>query len=349
MEPALLFIDQTLNYALKSKRMNIADLIDIKQKIAAMAPVIFDISMSLLRNVPHISEIGLEDIRVSLPASAAQIKAAYDLGCRKFEIFFDPAGQDMSIFHRALNEAGRKGMDVTWANLNLAEYSLKTITLFQGLNRNYPVKRLVVNDIGGRLESLFTYRTLAWLKDVLPYELEYHGDNTRGLATGNALGAIKSGICRIAVSIGGVGGYPAFEEVMMSSKYLLHKPLSIPEKLALDCKEILNRMGEHVPANKPILGSRIFAHESGIHVDGVIKKSELYEPFAPETVGLTRTIIIGKHSGKAAIQQKLRELNMDINSSYIPLVLEKVRQFSIRQKCPVSDAQLPELVREAIL
>jgi homocitrate synthase NifV len=198
------------------------------------------------------------------------------------------------------------------------------------------------------LDSLSTDGALRYLKQIVPGELEYHGHNARGLATGNVLGALRNDIRYIAVSIGGIGGYPAFEEVLMSSKFLLQKPLSIPRNLALRCKEILKRMGERVPATKPIIGSRIFAHESGIHVDGIIKKSELYEPFLPETVGLSRMIIIGKHSGKAAIEEKLRELNICINPSCVPQLLEKVRELSVKQKGPVSDAQLPKLVGEAM-
>jgi homocitrate synthase NifV len=133
----------------------------------------------------------------------------------------------------------------------------------------------------------------------------------------------------------------------MGMDHLLHLPVSIPQNMAVVCKEILHCMGERIPATKPIIGSRIFAHESGIHVDGVMKRSELYEPFTPETVGLSRMIIIGKHSGKAAIEQKLKELNIRCNPSNVPQVLEKVRELCIRQKAPVSDAQLSGLVKEA--
>jgi homocitrate synthase NifV len=348
LKPALLFIDQTLSYTLRNKRMEIGEIIDIKEKIAAMARIIFDMPMSLFTSLPRLSKIGLRDVRISMPANMAQIKKAHDLGCRQIKVYFDPAAQEVSLFERALNEAGRYGMNVALGSLDISGYSAHTIALFQELGQKYPFQKLIVADADSRMDSLSTYGSLIYLKQNLPGELEYHGRNGRGLATGNALGAIKSDIRSIAVSIGGSGGYPAFEEVIMSAKYLLQKPLSIPAHLATGCKEILNRMGEPVPAAKPIIGSNIFAHESGIHVDGIIKKSELYEPFAPETVGLSRTIILGKHSGKAAIQEKLRELNIQINPSCVPKVLEKVRELSIKQKGPVSDTQLPELVREAM-
>jgi homocitrate synthase NifV len=347
MKRTLLFIDQTLGYALRNKRLEIAEFIDMKQKIAAMSRMIFDIPIDLFQSQPGLSKIGLQDVRVSMRASIAQIKNVHDLGCRQIKFYFDPA-QEMSLLEKALNEAGRYRMDVTLAYLNISGYSLNTITLFQKLGREYSLKRVIVEDVNSGLDSLSTYGSLGYLKQHLRDELEYHGHNGRGLATGNALGAIKSGIRSIAVSIGGSGGYPAFEEVLMSAKFLLQKPLPIPQNLASNCKEILDWMGEYVPVTKPIIGSNIFAHESGIHVDGIIKKSELYEPFAPERVGLSRRIIIGKHSGKAAIEEKLRELNVRIHPSCVPPLLEKVRELTIEQKGPVSDTQLSKLVREVI-
>jgi len=351
MEPNFIFIDQTLSYALRSKAMATSEFIFIKKEIARMAKVIFDIPLDSLTGIQGYKVIDFRDVRAGISMNVDQVKRAYDLGCDQIKLSFEPVALRNSLppFMAALAEAVRRGMTTAIHGIDIARYSLDTIAILRKLIKEDRLAGMIVDDPGGRLHPLATYRTLLDLKQVIPYPIEYHGRNTLGLATGNVLGAVKSDIRKMAVSIGGVGGYPAFEEVIMSIGHLLKMPVSVPPNMAITCKKILDCMGLSIPAAKPIIGSHIFAHESGIHVDGVLKKSELYEPFRPELVGLPRIIIIGKHSGKAAVEQKLKELNISINPSHLSRVLEKVRELSNRQKAPVSDAQLPQLVLETAL
>jgi homocitrate synthase NifV len=186
------------------------------------------------------------------------------------------------------------------------------------------------------------------MKQRIGCNLEYGGKNELGLATGNTLGAIKSGVAIVSTSIGGIGGFPAFEEVLMSMLHLFKIPVSIPKDIAHHCKDIMGTIGVSIPNTKPIIGSNIFSHESGIHVDGIVKKSEIYEPFAPEEVGLNRRIVIGKHSGKAAILHKANELNISIKPSLVSILLERVRSLAVEQKAALLDEQLKELAKEVI-
>jgi homocitrate synthase NifV len=349
MKSGFIFIDQTLRYALRRKVMNVDEITNIKQRISAIVQVVFDIPMDLLSNIQGCMD-NPQDVRVGILPDVDQVKRAYDMGCKYIKVSFEPSilRESWLPFKEVLRQASNRGIKIAICGMNIAQYAWNIISMLQKLIKEYNIAGIIIDDTAGCLDPLATYNALLDLKHVIPCSLEYHGHNTLGLATGNALGAIKSGTGNIAVSIGGIGGYPAFEEVIMSMGHLLHLPVSVPQNMAIDCKEILNCMGQSIPANKPIIGSRIFAHESGIHVDGVIKKSELYEPFSPESVGLSRMIIIGKHSGKAAIKEKLRELDIRINPSCLPQILERVHELSIKQKGPVSDAQLPKLVQEAL-
>lgn len=359
MEPNLIFIDQTLSYALRSKAMDAGAFILIKQKIAGMAKVIFDIPLDSLTRMQGYPKIDFQDIRAGIPADVNLVKRVADLGCNYLKLSFEPVALRNSLpqLMATLAEAGQRGIKIAISGINIAQDPLDTIVILRKLIKEDPSIVMILDDPDGRLDPLATYGVLLDLKRAIPCSWlcsghspwEYHGRNTLGLATGNVLGAIKTGTRNIAVSIGGVGGYPAFEEVIMSIGHLLRMPVSVPPKIATSCQEILNCMGQSIPVTKPIIGSRIFAHELGIHVDGVVKKSELYEPFAPETVGLARLIVIGKHSGKAALEQKLKELNLNVDPSQISQVLEKVRELSIRRKGPVSDVQLRQLVGEAEL
>jgi homocitrate synthase NifV len=92
--------------------------------------------------------------------------------------------------------------------------------------------------------------------------------------------------------------------------------------------------------DKPIVGSQIFNHESGLHVDGILKSVDNYEPYPPATVAANRQIIIGKHSGRSALEYKLRLLGLPANKATLGTLLTKVRAQAITQKRPLQDQEL---------
>jgi homocitrate synthase NifV len=294
----------------------------------------------------------LHDVRLSIAPDVLQVKLASKLGCRQVKLKLDAimlTKTSQTALERVFAETQKRGMQVTIDGIKIGNYALPEIVFLKKMVEQYTIDYLVVDDSDSRLDPLSTYWTLAELQALYSCELEYCGRNKLGLATGNALGAVKSGVRRRVVSIGGMGEFPAWEEVWMSVKHLLKYQVGIPADLAVCCQEILAGIGANISMTKPIIGSNIFAHESGIHVDGVIKKSELYEPFAPEDVGLLRKIFIGKHSGKAAIELKLKELNIELEALDVSRVLDKVRQLAVAQKAPLINEQLRELVEEVKL
>ena len=103
---------------------------------------------------------------------------------------------------------------------------------------------------------------------------------------------------------------------------------------------------EDLPIWKAIVGTNMFAHESGIHADGAIKNPKNYEAFDPRAVGLERQIVIGKHSGKAAIVNKFKEYNIDLTDEEASKILEKVRALSVRLKRSLFDKELVTLYKQ---
>jgi homocitrate synthase NifV len=95
-----------------------------------------------------------------------------------------------------------------------------------------------------------------------------------------------------------------------------------------------------LPTWKAIVGDQIFTHESGIHADGVLKNPLNYEAFPPEAVGLTRQLIIGKHSGSAALVHKFHEFNIDLSRQQASEILETARSMSVELKRPLFDKEL---------
>lgn len=97
---------------------------------------------------------------------------------------------------------------------------------------------------------------------------------------------------------------------------------------------------------KAIVGSNMFAHESGIHADGALKDPKNYEAFDPAIVGLERQILIGKHSGRAAIVNKFKEYNIDLTDEESKGILELVRSTSVRLKRTLFDKEVVQLYKE---
>jgi len=348
MKTDVIFIDQTLGYGLENQGLGTSEFIYIKRKIAAMTQVMFDVSLQSLATVLGCGAVDVKDIRAGIEPDAQQVVLARQLGCSKVKVCLkDIAFSRLTApVAEALQQARTRGLAVSLQLTGSCQYSSAKMLQLCWLISKYEISSVVFEDEHSDHDPLFTYGALLNLQQQLPCPVEYCGKNGSGLATANALGAIKSGVAYVAVSVGGVAGYPAFEEVLMGARFLLKLPLAVPANIAACCEEILSYFGHCVQPTKPIIGSDIFAHESGIHVDGVNKKSDLYEPFTPETVGLSRKIIIGKHSGKAAIELKLKEMNIFIQPTVVLTVLEKVRSLAIRQKAPVSDLQLQKLVHE---
>lgn len=344
------FIDKTLGHALENKKLSILQLIRLKSKIAAMSPVLFDLSLPSLTAALRSGMTVVKDVRVCVQPDSDQIIQAYRLGCKQIKVCLAEKPGEKLPFAAAEAFKLAKGWNMAVTLHFTGGYPVgRKLNYLSRTVTRYNIDSVVFDAEYRALDPMVTYGTLLALQQQLSCLVEYYGRNGKGLATGNALSAIKSGVRRVAVSVGGVGGYPAFEEVLMGVFCLLKFPVSVPGDLALYCKQILSSIDQSVSPTKPIIGADIFAHESGIHVDGVNKKSDLYEPFSPETVGLSRKIVIGKHSGRAAIEIKLKEMNRSLPQTAVLQVLERVRSLAIRQKAPVSDQQLSKFIHEAAL
>ncbi|MCX5617314.1 2-isopropylmalate synthase [Bombella sp. TMW 2.2543] len=146
-----------------------------------------------------------------------------------------------------------------------------------------------------------------------------HNHNDLGLAVGNTLAAVEGGARQIECTINGIGeraGNAALEEVVMAlrtrhDRYGMETGIETPRLLGMS-RLLATITGFDVQPNKAIVGRNAFAHESGIHQDGILKHAGTYEIMTPESVGWTSTsLVLGKHSGRAAFRDKLKALGYD--------------------------------------
>jgi len=181
-----------------------------------------------------------------------------------------------------------------------------------------------------------------------------HCHNDLGMATANSLAAVEGGARQIECTINGLGeraGNTALEEVVMALKV---RNDIMPYHTGIDTKKIMHISrrvstvsGFPVQFNKAIVGKNAFAHESGIHQDGMLKNAETFEIMRPEDVGISGTSLpLGKHSGRAALRAKLKDLGVDVGDNQLKDIFVRFKDLADRKK-EVFDDDILALVSTA--
>jgi homocitrate synthase NifV len=187
----------------------------------------------------------------------------------------------------------------------------------------------------------------ALLKKSFAGGIEFCPSNRHYCATALAAEWITSGEGNeVVTSFAGYGGFAPTEEIIMILRTVgLRKPEKTYEFFP-EMAELFARItGKKIKKNKPVIGRQIFNVESGVHVDGILKQPQCYEPFPPETVGQKRKIVLGKQSGTASVRAKLSELNMDCAEEQVPQILEKIKSKAMEKNGEVTNAEFAEIVK----
>lgn len=182
-----------------------------------------------------------------------------------------------------------------------------------------------------------------------------HCHNDLGLATANTLAGIRAGARQAEVTINGIGeraGNTALEEVVMAL-YTRHQTLGLntnidTTQLARLSKLVSNYTGISVQPNKAIVGANAFAHEAGIHQDGMLKNHQTYEIMRPETVGVSQTsLVLGKHSGRHALKERMISMGYDLNDDGLNKLFDRFKLLADKKKT-ITDADLEALVSDEL-
>ncbi|SDJ99431.1 homocitrate synthase [Natronincola ferrireducens] len=208
-------------------------------------------------------------------------------------------------------------------------------------------------DTVGCLDPVTTYNIIKAIIDEVDIEVEMHTHNDLGMATANAIAGAIAGATYLGVTVNGLGeraGNASLEEVILSLKHALNigdtgYNLSKMKDL---CNYVAKASNRHIPTWKAVVGDHIFYHESGIHADGAIKNPLTYEIIRPEELGLERKILVGKHSGTAAIKNNLSPYNIHLDDATTYYLLKKVRNTAISLKRTLTDEELVNLYEETI-
>ncbi len=199
-------------------------------------------------------------------------------------------------------------------------------------------------DTLGNMEPFGVYEVITRLRNASGLELEFHGHDDLGLATANTLAAIRSGATHASVCVMGLGeraGNAALEEVVAALNRFTGACSNIDLAQLPHLAELVATAARRpIPAGKAIVGASAFTHESGIHVDGLLKDPLTYEAMSPQLFGRTREIVLGKHSGIASVKGALRSLGLASDDDLSQWVLTQVQERSIQAKRVISTEEL---------
>ena len=194
------------------------------------------------------------------------------------------------------------------------------------------------------------------VKGIEKVTISVHTHNDLGLAVANALAAIEAGARQVECAVNGIGeraGNCALEEVVMA---LRTRKDILPFETRIETRQIYrtsrlvsNLTGMRIQKNKAIVGENAFAHESGIHQDGVLKERTTYEIMRFEDLGYeSNNIVLGKHSGRHAFTEKLKSLGYDFDKAEIDTLFRRFKELTDRKK-EVSDEDILAIVEDELI
>jgi len=182
------------------------------------------------------------------------------------------------------------------------------------------------------------------VKENTTCKIGLHVHNDFGLATANTLEGVHAGADVVSGTFTGIGeraGNAALEEVCVGLKHLYDIDLSVKyEKIVEICSLVESYAQISLQPHKPIIGKHAFAHESGIHADGMLKHPRMYENFDPEFVGHKRQFIFGKHSGRNSLKYALGE---HIAESELDSLLQKIKRIAEQHKVRFTEQEVLDL------
>jgi homocitrate synthase NifV len=213
-------------------------------------------------------------------------------------------------------------------------------------------RRVRFADTLGMLDPFGTWTMVSRLRRAVDIEIEMHAHNDLGLATANTLAAFRAGATHANTTVNGLGeraGNAPLEEVVMAMRHIHGADAGITTQSLVQISHLVERAsGRRIAANKSIVGSDVFTHESGIHVDGLIKNPRNYQSFDPAELGRSHRMVLGKHSGSHAVLAAYAQLGMYPSVPEVAQIIERIRAWATRNKCEPDATQLADFYLEVM-
>ncbi|MCR4420430.1 MAG: homocitrate synthase [Clostridia bacterium] len=288
----------------------------------------------VIEDIKHSLDCGVDAVAISI--STSDIHIEHKLRSTRERVLSDMAA--------ACEFAKKHNLYVSVNAEDASRSDMDFLLKFARVAKEAGADRLRFCDTVGCLEPFTSYEKVRAIIDEVGIEIEMHMHNDFGMATANTLAGLKAGATYAGVTVMGLGeraGNAALEEVVMALKHLYGVDLGFKTERFREIAEyVAMASGRELPAWKAIVGTNMFAHESGIHADGALKDPRTYEVFSPEEVGLERQIVIGKHSGTAALKAKFTEYGITLTDEDAAALLQRVREAAVELKRSLFDKEL---------
>lgn len=198
-----------------------------------------------------------------------------------------------------------------------------------------------IPDTVGVMHPTAMRELISRIRKEIKIDIDVHCHNDFGLAVANSLAAVEAGANQVQAAVNGLGeraGNADLEQVVMGCEVLYGWKTNIKKENIYKTSKLVERLtGVRIMPNFPIVGDNAFAHESGIHVHAVLKKSSTFEPIKPEMVGARRRLVLGKHVGVHGIEAKLKEVGIEVDKEQLNEITEKVKDLGGKGKRVVEE------------
>jgi homocitrate synthase NifV len=205
-------------------------------------------------------------------------------------------------------------------------------------------RRFRFADTLGVLDPFATYDLFRRLRAATDLELEIHAHDDLGLATAVSLAAVRGGASHVSTTVNGLGeraGNAPLEEIVAALGFLYHLDTGVDRRRLPQISNLVaNASQRPVPAGKSIVGGAVFTHEAGIHVHGLLRDRLNYQSLDPDDFGRAHQVVLGKHSGVAAVQYVYAQLGLSIDRARADVILAWIRRYATTNKTAPSTAML---------
>ncbi len=254
----------------------------------------------------------------------------------------------LDVIKSSVQTARRLCEDVEWSAMDATRSNVDFLARAIEIAIKAGARTINIPDTVGYATPYEYGQLIRVLKEKIPNAdkaiFSVHCHNDLGLAVANSLAAIQAGARQIECTVNGIGeraGNAALEEIVMAIKTRQDQfPFAVnvnASHIANISQMVSSASGFAVQKNKAIVGANAFAHESGIHQDGMLKCRETYEVITPESVGFKTALVMGKHSGRAAFRDKLKQLNISAHENEFNHLFEKFKALGDTQKTITDD------------
>ncbi len=250
-----------------------------------------------------------------------------------------------------VSQLTERGLNVSVGFEDASRADLGFLRQMAQMAQHLGARRIRFADTLAVLAPFSTFSAIQALREAVDMEIEIHAHNDLGLATANTLAALRAGATHANTTVNGLGeraGNAPLEEVVMALRHLHGLDVGVQTTQLCDISRLVAKAsGRPVALNKSIVGEAVFTHESGIHVDGLLKNPSTYEGFDPAEVGRERRTVLGKHSGSRAVRMAYQELGLPVIEPQVQTLLDRIRAHAVMTKCSPTPDDLQRFYLEA--